>query len=276
MTFWKDLEMKKQKAFTLVELLVVIAIIALLMSILVPALRKARDQAMRAVCGNNVKNIVMGLIMYADNNRNKLPPATGGWLWDHDRNMVTAIMKPMGLRWEEACETQAEWNQRGGDMRAPDVFYCPANTTQKRNRQQCWDYHHPGGGWSNYRVLGYFFLFNNTQGNRGKSALPAGAEPWNWVSTIDVRQAAKVELITDVTMSDVDAYPVAQYPNGNFASIITGSGQGSYTGQTDTTSHLKSAKEAWGGNMGFVDGHVDWRPFNEMIRRYKTGPVNWW
>ncbi|MFH1614996.1 MAG: type II secretion system protein [Planctomycetota bacterium] len=54
----------KRKGFTLVELLVVIAIIAVLLSILVPTLRKAREITRAIVCASNVKQLVLGLTMY--------------------------------------------------------------------------------------------------------------------------------------------------------------------------------------------------------------------
>ena len=57
--------MNKSRAFTLIELLVVIAIIAILMGILMPALKKARNQAQSSVCQGNLKNYTYAVEMYA-------------------------------------------------------------------------------------------------------------------------------------------------------------------------------------------------------------------
>jgi len=64
--------MKKPKAFTLIELLVVIAIIAVLMAILMPALNRVKEQGKRAVCLNNMKQLTLTWIMYADENDDRL------------------------------------------------------------------------------------------------------------------------------------------------------------------------------------------------------------
>src|ERR1039458_934824 len=56
----------KRRAFTLVELLVVIGIIALLISILLPALGKARDKAMLIKCLSNEKQIYLANLLYAN------------------------------------------------------------------------------------------------------------------------------------------------------------------------------------------------------------------
>jgi prepilin-type N-terminal cleavage/methylation domain-containing protein/prepilin-type processing-associated H-X9-DG protein len=63
-------------AFTLVELLVVIAIIALLVSILLPALNKARESAKSLVCKSNLRQISLGFLYYADDNDNRFPSRT--------------------------------------------------------------------------------------------------------------------------------------------------------------------------------------------------------
>lgn len=64
-------EMKK-RAFTLIELLVVIAIIALLMALLMPALRLAKDQAAGLLCVNNLKTLSMAWFTYTVDNDGEL------------------------------------------------------------------------------------------------------------------------------------------------------------------------------------------------------------
>jgi prepilin-type N-terminal cleavage/methylation domain-containing protein/prepilin-type processing-associated H-X9-DG protein len=62
-----------RQAFTLIELLVVVAIIALLVAVLLPSLRSAREQARAAKCLANLRSIGQGIALYANDNRDYLP-----------------------------------------------------------------------------------------------------------------------------------------------------------------------------------------------------------
>lgn len=93
--------------FTLVELLVVIAIIAMLISILLPALGSAREQSRRIVCGSNLRQWGLSMSLYATDNKQWLPPndssGTGNILWpgqttrDAMRQMVSSYGISRGM-----------------------------------------------------------------------------------------------------------------------------------------------------------------------------------
>jgi prepilin-type N-terminal cleavage/methylation domain-containing protein/prepilin-type processing-associated H-X9-DG protein len=74
--------MPGKKGFTLIELLVVIAIIALLMSILMPALSKAKEQARAVVCMSNMHQWAIVWKLYTDENQGRFPDDNEDWLHD--------------------------------------------------------------------------------------------------------------------------------------------------------------------------------------------------
>ena len=90
----KRLGRLENKGFTLVELLVVIAIIALLISILLPSLAKAREQAKKMKCLGNMKDIGSASMSYASSDTSEIlvpmahkktvPVGTSAWFWGNE------------------------------------------------------------------------------------------------------------------------------------------------------------------------------------------------
>jgi len=100
-----------RRGFTLIELLIVIAIIAILASLLLPALAKAKDQAKRTLCMGNLKQCYSISAMYAGDFNNFLPP-----VWDHipaDLNYLSPVSPAWGYMVCEYADTG--WKS----------FYCP-------------------------------------------------------------------------------------------------------------------------------------------------------
>src|SRR5262245_58884682 len=63
----------QRRAFTLIELLVVIALIVILVALLLPALAGAKEQGRRTSCKNSMRQFILGVMMYADDNEQFLP-----------------------------------------------------------------------------------------------------------------------------------------------------------------------------------------------------------
>ena len=85
--------MRNRKAFTLIELLVVIAVIAVLMAILMPSLKIAREQARAINCLANQRSLTQGYIMYADENDGSI---CGGWAMANDTGGIPPWTRPPG------------------------------------------------------------------------------------------------------------------------------------------------------------------------------------
>lgn len=114
---------RKYTAFTLIELLVVIAIIALLVSILLPFLAKAKASAVKIRCEANHRQIMTAVGLYANGSKDFLPwpnwagIAVTGWLY-------TSPEPSLGKGWTpELRETGALWQYLGH----ADVYRCPAH-----------------------------------------------------------------------------------------------------------------------------------------------------
>ncbi len=110
---------RQYQAFTLIELLVVIAVIALLLAILIPVLRSAREQAQRVVCLSNLRQLTLAWIAYADDNDGKLVP---GSAFHKSSWLGRAFLLPMVMiNDQENLDKGALWPY----VRDIDVYRCP-------------------------------------------------------------------------------------------------------------------------------------------------------
>jgi len=123
--------------FTLIELLVVVAILSLLLAILSPVLRRAKELTRRIICAAQLHELGGAMTAYGAGNGGRLPSHAGdagNWLWDLNNDTVRAMMNYGASR---------------------DVFYCPANPMLTHD--DFW----LDGRFSGYIVAGYCWLIRH-------------------------------------------------------------------------------------------------------------------
>lgn len=243
----------KNRGFTLVELLVVIAIIAILAAILFEPLLRARDMARRAVCASNLKQLYLGLMMYADD--------YDGWglspiYWGSPQTIY------LYGRWIDTYF--AKGSPVTGDC---SLFRCPSTdwTTYKGS---AWNYR-PGRrtyGNPGYQWCSYFFLFGTSNHADGQDLYGWHMYSRSTETSPNKAPCPNIKFCGNYVQSPGDAYSHYILPASEqiCVSDCCDMVRDFWAGYGLSGGVRNNHFELGGANIVYMDGHLEWKKKDQM------------
>jgi prepilin-type N-terminal cleavage/methylation domain-containing protein len=216
-------------AFTLIELLVVIAVIAILLSLIIPSMAKAKEKTRRTVCQNNIRLFYIGLVAYANQNKQMLLRGQSEMgnsehtpvLSTTNRNMIIDLIGHNKI-------LECPWV--GGPFKNTDGWY--------------------------YTGYGYVIGYNYLGGHQGTPWPVPSTIYSQWESPQKITERPNQPLITELNA----------WVGGENRTFAPHGLRGPITQFAELGKGGFSSKEAGavGGNIGMLDGSIYWKYIEDM------------
>ncbi len=230
----------RRRGFTLIELLVVIAIIAILAAILFPVFARAREKARQASCSSNVKQLMLGIVMYAQDYDEKFPTHN----WGEGQPPAKA----------NACTW---WGGAYPYVKNVQIYACPSSTGHNDSY----------GIWLAFEYGGIFngqpidYGYNEPIGNAG-NGLKIGV----------LTRPAETLVLGDCVSTWGGGYWSDQFPGRALLRRFAFAKGGEPCNCPPVA--LTTIDDGWsihngGSNLGFADGHAKW--FRNLNCKSTTG-----
>jgi prepilin-type N-terminal cleavage/methylation domain-containing protein/prepilin-type processing-associated H-X9-DG protein len=241
---------KPASGFTLVELLIVIAIIAALIALLLPALRKAREAAIRTTCAAQLYQIGIATIMYANDNRGALPtcfaPSGPELIAFRGGYSLLIVGKYLGGEKVEVPFCPDSF----GRLRQPGYSYGITRSSIITSGEMF-----PTSGW----LTGYFDLTFNQS---GYNSYDGSFLPNTWSPRLSDKRFARRPLSCDQTYATYVWMINAPWPAPGHPITWPAHGRSSSFG---------SSTGFRGSNVLYGDGHVSWLPVSDTNSAVASG-----
>lgn len=221
---------RQQRAFTLVELLVAVGILAVLASILLPAVNHVREQARQATCASNMRQLCFAASEYAAANDGWLPlPCLVGETFNAATLPVTFSSPGVGVL--DLNTGSLVPYLSGSEVARRAILNCPSDLDEARIVRK-----------GSVQVLPRNFSYSFNVELRAKTTWPSGHNFGNWtcIRLSDIRNPAHKVMVVE-----------ENWPNDQCAYIMNKSGNG--TGDADD---IPASRHLGLSNMGFADGSV--------------------